>query len=117
MIYEKVFGQYETTLGQFAKAFVQFATTSGQCEKVFVQFANVFGQYGKTFGQYKKVFVQFATTFGHFRTTLCKLDNSCIMTKTLITQAATPLLTSVSTFCFSHNANLQTKKNKKSLHF
>jgi hypothetical protein len=39
------------------------------------------------------------------------------MTKTLITQAATPLLTSVSTFCFSHNANLQTKKNKKSLHF
>jgi len=56
---------------------------------------------------------QFVTTLGHFLTRHCKFDNHCIMTRTLITQAAIPLLTSVTTFRFHTNATLQPKKRKE----
>jgi hypothetical protein len=47
----------------------------------------------------------------------CNIDTDCNLTRTLITQAETPLLTSVCTFCFFNNNSFQCQKNKKSIHF
>jgi len=50
-------------------------------------------------------------------TSTYKFETACNLTKTLITRAETPLLTSVSTFCFFNNRYFIGQKNKKSFHF
>ena len=57
------------------------------------------------------------TVFDYFDKITCNIDMVCNLTRTLITQAETPLLTSLSTFCFFSNRCFKGQKNKTSFHF
>ncbi len=112
MTYEVEISNYEVATGSYevAIATCEVVTTTYEIKTMTCEVARM---------SYEVVITgcEVATGNCEVETSIHKFDIGCNLTKTSITQAETPQLTSISTFCFFINNFLQGQKNKKSFHF